>query len=170
MVEGLVDIVSLNQAGFVKGRSIVENVLLTQEIISDIKLRTKSANVIMKLDVAKAYDRVSWIFLIKVLRKLGFSEFLIDMIFRLVSSNWYSVLINGQQQGFFQSSRGVKQGDSLSPTLFILTAEVLSRNLNALHHIPQFKGYGMPKWSPRVNHLAYADGMIIFSSTEVFSL
>ncbi|XP_060212018.1 uncharacterized protein LOC132639595 [Lycium barbarum] len=170
LVRSLTHIVSLNQAGFVKGRSIVENVVLTQEIVSDIRLRTKSANVIMKLDMAKAYDRVSWIFLMKVLIKIDFSELVIDMIFRLISSNWYSVLVNGQQCGFFQSSKGVKQGDPLSPTLFILTADVLSRNLNALSSIPQFKGYGMPKWSPKVNHLSYADDMIIFSSADVFSL
>ncbi|XP_060211840.1 uncharacterized protein LOC132639410 [Lycium barbarum] len=95
------NIISLNQAGFVKGRSIMENVLLAQEIIADIRLRNKSANIVMKLDMAKAYDRVSWIFLLKVLRKFDFSEVLIDMIFRLISNNWYSVLINGQQQGLF---------------------------------------------------------------------
>ncbi|XP_060190534.1 uncharacterized protein LOC132619737 [Lycium barbarum] len=170
LVEGLTDIISLNQARFVKDRSIVENVFLTQEIISDIMLRTKNANVVIKLDMAKAYDRVSWLFLTKVLRKLGFSERLIDMVYRIVSNNWYSVLVNGQQQGFFQSSRGVKEGDPLSPTLFILAAEVLSRNLNNLHNVPQFRGFGMPNWSPKVNHLAYVDDMIIFSSTDVMSL
>lgn len=54
-----------------KGRSIVENVLLTQEIITDIRLRTKAGpNVIIKLDMTKAYDRFSWLFLTKMLRKL----------------------------------------------------------------------------------------------------
>ncbi|XP_060182976.1 uncharacterized protein LOC132612923 [Lycium barbarum] len=119
------------QSGFVKDRSIVENILLTQEIVPDIRLRTKDANVIIKLDMAKAYDR---------------------------------------QQGFFQSTRGVKQGDPLSPTLFILAAEVLSRSLNAFHQKIQFKGFGVPKWSPKVNHLAYADDMIIFTSADVVSL
>ncbi|XP_060183095.1 uncharacterized protein LOC132613053 [Lycium barbarum] len=147
----------------------MENVLLTQEIIADIRLRTKPANVVMKLDMATTYDRVSWLFLLKVLRKFGFSEVLVDMIFRLVS-NSYSVLINGQHQGFFQSSRGVKQRDPFSPNLSILSTEVLTRNINALHQIHQFKGYGFPKWSPKVNHLAYADDMIIFSSADVFSL
>ncbi|XP_055800831.1 uncharacterized protein LOC129870195 [Solanum dulcamara] len=170
LVSKLTNNISLNQAGFIKNRSIVENILLTQEIISDIRLRTKDANVIMKLDMAKAYDRVSWIFLTKVLRKMGFSERSIDIIYRIVSNNWYSVLINGQQQGFFKSTRGVKQGDPLSPTLFILAAEVLSRSLNALHQNSQFKGFGMPKWSPKINHLAYADDMIIFTSADVVSL
>ncbi|XP_019242683.1 PREDICTED: uncharacterized protein LOC109222830, partial [Nicotiana attenuata] len=75
-------------AGFVKGRSIVENILLTQEIITDIRLRTKAGpNVVMKLDMTKAYDRLSWLFLTKVLRKLGFCERFIGMIFDLVGNN-----------------------------------------------------------------------------------
>nr|XP_016487821.1 PREDICTED: uncharacterized protein LOC107807882 [Nicotiana tabacum] len=49
-----------NQSGFVRGRSIFENILLTQEIVTDIRLREKPANVVIKLDMAKAYDRVSW--------------------------------------------------------------------------------------------------------------
>ncbi|XP_060170522.1 uncharacterized protein LOC132601460 [Lycium barbarum] len=147
--------------------SIVENIILTQEIISEIRLRAKEANIVKKLDMEKAYDRVSWLFFTKVLRKIGFSEALIDMIYRIVGNNWYSVLVNGQQHGFFQSSRGVKQGDPLSPTLFIIAAKVLSRNLNHLHVVPEFKGFGMPKWRPKINHLAYADDIIIFTSADV---
>ncbi|XP_075100269.1 uncharacterized protein LOC142176434 [Nicotiana tabacum] len=62
--------------------------------------------------------------------------------------------------------KGVKQGDPVSPTLFILAAETLSRGLNALHTNLYFCGFGMPKWSPKINHLAYADDMIIFSSSD----
>ncbi|XP_070025348.1 uncharacterized protein [Nicotiana sylvestris] len=157
--------------GFVKGRNIVENILLTQEIVTDIRLRTKDGtNVILKLDMIKAYDRLSWLFLTKVLRKMGFTERLIGIVFGLVSNNWYSILINGQAHGFFKSSRGVKQGDPVSPTLFILAAEALSRGLNALHTNLYFCGFGMPKWSPKINHLAYADDMIIFSSSNEISL
>ncbi|XP_075088531.1 uncharacterized protein LOC142170503 [Nicotiana tabacum] len=134
LVKFLPSLISEEQAGFVKGRNIVENILLTQEIVTDIRLRTKAGpNVILKLDMTKAYDRLSWLFLTKVLRKMGFTERLIGIVFGLVSNNWYSILINGQAHGFFKSSRGVKQGDPVSPTLFILAAEALSRGLNALY-------------------------------------
>ncbi|XP_049410465.1 uncharacterized protein LOC125873619 [Solanum stenotomum] len=66
--------------------------------------------------------------------------------------------------GFFQSSRGLKQGDPLSPTLFIIAAEVLSRSLNGLFEDSEFRGFGMPKWSPQINHLYYADDTILFFS------
>ncbi|XP_060202654.1 uncharacterized protein LOC132631071 [Lycium barbarum] len=175
MVHLLPDLISQNQAGFVRGRSIVENILLTQEIITDIRLRTKKRNqvvpnVVMKLDMTKAYDRLSWIFLTKVMRKMGFCETFISFIYELVGNNWYSVFINGQPDGFFHSTRGVKQGDPLSPTLFIIAAEVLSRALNSLHNNLWFIGFGLPKWSPKINHLAYADDTIIFTSSCEISL
>ncbi|XP_060210626.1 uncharacterized protein LOC132637573 [Lycium barbarum] len=127
----LTRVISSNQSGFVKGRNIIENVLLTQEIVTDIRKRGKPANVVIKLDMAKAYDRA---------------------------------------HGFFHSTRDVKQGDPLSPALFIIAAEVLSRALNSLFDQSSFVGYGMPKWSVDVNHPAYADDTIIFSSADSQSL
>ncbi|XP_019256398.1 PREDICTED: uncharacterized protein LOC109234797 [Nicotiana attenuata] len=166
----LPSLISLNQFGFVKGRSIFENILLTQEIVTDIRLRGKPANVVIKLDMAKAYDRVSWKYLMHVLRKMGFGECFINMVWNLISNNWYSVMVNGQASGFFHSTRGVKQGDPLSPALFILSAEVLSRSLNKLYDDRQFRGFGMPKWSDPLNHLAYVDDTIIFASADPYSL
>ncbi|XP_049394714.1 uncharacterized protein LOC125859004 [Solanum stenotomum] len=163
-------LISPNQSGFVKGRSISENVLLAQEIIGDINKRNKHTNVVVKLDMTKAYDRVSWVFMTKVLRKFGFSEVIIDMICRLLSNNWYSICINGQIHGLFQSTRGLKQGDPLSPTLFIIGAEVLSRALNALHSDSSYLGYGLPKWSPNINHMSYADVTILFCSGDKRSI
>lgn len=72
--------------------------------------------------------------------------------------------MNGQSYGFFQSTRGIKQRDPLSPTIFIIGAEVLARNLNGLFEDQGFRGYGMPKWSPKINHLSYADDTILFCS------
>ncbi|XP_060216872.1 uncharacterized protein LOC132644300 [Lycium barbarum] len=85
LVDKLADVISLNQSGFVKDRSIVENVLLTQNIVDDIRLWTKDANVVMKLDMAKAYDRVSWIFLTKSSRKVKQGDPLSTTLFILAT-------------------------------------------------------------------------------------
>ncbi|XP_060211962.1 uncharacterized protein LOC132639536 [Lycium barbarum] len=120
-LEGLLpSLISPNQSGFVKGRCIIENVL-TQEVVTGIRLTGKLANVVLKLDMAKAYDRVSWSYLIRVLKKMGFAEVSIDMVWRA---------------------------------------------LNSLFENNDFRSYGMPKWSASLNHLAYADDTIIFTSAD----
>lgn len=82
---------------------------------------------------------------------MHFSERLIDIGFRLIEKNWYSILLNGQPKSFFKSSRGVKQGDPLSPALFILASEVLFRALNKLIENKNFKRFGLPRESPKIN-------------------
>ncbi|XP_069150536.1 uncharacterized protein [Solanum lycopersicum] len=163
-------LVSENQSGFVKGRSISENIMLAQEVIHGIKLPKEGKNVVIKLDMIKAYDRVSWTYTCLVLRKMGFGEVFIDRIWRIMSNNWYSVVINGKRHGFFHSTRGLKQGDPLSPALFILGAEAFSRQLNSLYNNHDYIGFQMDSKGPQINHLSFADDIIIFTSTDRLSL
>lgn len=97
-------------------------------------------------------------------------EIFIGVVFFIVSNNWYYVLINGQPYGFFKSTGGVKQGDPLSPTLFILVAQAMPRRLNVLHLNLYFCGFGLPKLIPKINHQAYADYTIISSLSNATSL
>lgn len=138
--------------------------MLAQEIIHQIKKPTVGGNVVIKLDMAKAYDRISWSYICLVLRRMGFGEMFIDMVWRIMTDNWYSVIVNGTRHGFFHSTRGLKQGDPLSPALFILGAEVLSRLMNNLHGNPQYHGFYMEARGPQINHLSFADDVIIFAS------
>lgn len=142
-------IISQNNSEFSKDRNIVKNILLAHKIIRDINKRNTNVNVVMKLDMEKVYDRVSWIFLTKVLMKFGFSECLVDLVWRLLNNNWYSVLVNEKFYDFFQSTRGLKQGGPLSPTLLIIMAKVLSKSLNKLNEDNQYKGFGLPNGAQR---------------------
>ncbi|XP_071926081.1 uncharacterized protein [Coffea arabica] len=154
-------LVSPWQTGFVPGRGITDNILLTQELVADLDRRLRHPNLMLKLDMEKAYDRVEWPFLLYMLRQFGFAEQVVDMFFRLVSNNWFSVLVNGEAAGFFRSSRGVRQGDPVFPGLFVLVAEFLGRGLQHLLGLQPgrcFATAGCP-----VPYLAFADDMLLFT-------
>lgn len=104
----------------------LDNILLAQELLQKLHCKARGGNVIMKIDLSKAYDRLSWLFLLQVLRKFSFSEVFIDIVWWILFNCWYPILVNGQVQGFFKSSRGVRHGDPLSLSLFIIAAEILS--------------------------------------------
>lgn len=160
----LPSLISPEQSGFVKGRNIHDNILLAYEFSQHLENNPVHHNVIIKLDMTKAYDRLSWLFLIKVLRAFGFHETFVDRIWRLLSNNWYSVLINGKPEGYFTSNRGVKQGDPLSPTLFILAADVLCRAIRQHAMDRDSRKYFLPRRCEVIPCLAYADDFLIFTS------
>ncbi|XP_073139140.1 uncharacterized protein [Henckelia pumila] len=160
---GVGRLISQNQSGFVPGRMIADNILLAQELTHSLNLPSRGGNVILKLDMAKAYDRVQWSFLLDVLTRFGFSEQVVRMVRACISFCKFSVNINGTPTGFFGSARGLRQGDPLSPLLFILGAEYLSRGLDRLFlQTPDLRyrsGCDLP-----ISHLAYADDVIIFAN------
>ncbi|XP_060190667.1 uncharacterized protein LOC132619937 [Lycium barbarum] len=119
----LPDIISPNQSGFIQGRSITDNVLLAQELVQDIPKTNKHDNLVLKVDMSKAYDRVSWPNLCRIMRKLGFNEIWIDIIYKHIANNWYSIVLNGTRNGFFKSSRGLRSTNKQKDKLCSLFSE-----------------------------------------------
>lgn len=85
------------------GRVIHDNILLVQELVHDLNRRTHGNNFVLKLDMAKAYDMMSWSFIFQMLWSLGFLERWISSIYRVISGLWYSIMVNGSCHSFFQS-------------------------------------------------------------------
>ena len=161
-------IISENQAAFTPGRLITDNVLIAHEILHSLRVRKRCANSYMavKTDISKAYDRIEWGFLEGVLKKKGFAQQWITWIMECVRSVSFSVLINGSPYGQFEATRGLRQGDPLSPQLFILCADVLSSLMTQATHENKISGIRISNGGPSVSHLLFADDSLFFLKAD----
>ena len=117
----------------------------------------------LKLDMSKAYDRVEWNFLWFILEKFGFDSRWIMWIRELVTTVSYSIIVEaGQPYGFFKPNRGIRQGDPLSPYVFLFCAEGLSFLLHKAEQNRLIQGLQIHRRCPKVNHLLFADDSILF--------
>eukprot|EP00253_Pinus_taeda_P032855 PITA_32855 len=126
-------IISPEQSGYVEGRQIMDGIILTHEIIHSLKI-SKKPGMLLKLDLSKAFDRLSWNYMEKILLAFGFNAAWVRWIMSLLTSSFFSVLINGIPSDTFRPSRGIRQGDPLSPFLFIIAAEGLGRSIKQAQH------------------------------------
>ena len=136
------DIISASQNAFVRNRQILNPALIDNECF-DGRLKAGVPGLLCKLDVEKAFDHVNWGFLLQLLVRSGFSAKWRQWIFFYPSTIHFSILINGSPCGFFESSRGLRQGDQLSPLLFVLVMEALGRMLDKVVHEGRMSGFNV---------------------------
>jgi hypothetical protein len=166
----LPSIISEEQRGFIHNRNIKDCLCIASEATNLLHNKSFGGNLALKIDISKAFDTLEWPFLLNTLRKFGFNEVFCHWIHVILQSAFLSVSINGKAHGYFNCTRGVRQGDPLSPLLFCLAEDVLSRSITKLVNdgklnlIKGTRNFMVP------SHTFYADDLMIFCKGNLSSL
>ena len=135
----------------------------------DSTLRRKECRLVCKLDIEKAYDNISWEFLYQVMGKMDFGRRWMSWIKWCITTASFSILFNGTPTGFFQSSRGLRQGDPLSLYLFVIGMEAFS---GLLKHAVEGNFLFSSRIANRIgkeliiSHLLYIDDTLLFCKVD----
>jgi hypothetical protein len=152
-------VISQSQSAFIPGRLITDNIIAAYETMHTMHTRmwSKVGYMGIKLDMSKAYDRVEWGFLEVVMAKMGFPTRWIKLVMECVKTVSYAIVVNGNPVGYIKPSRCLRQGDPLSPYLFLICAEALSSMLTRAENNGVITGVPTSKKGPRISHLFFTD-------------
>lgn len=163
----LPSIISVTQTAFVKGRSITENTSVAREIVHSMS-RWKGAQgfMIIKLDMEKAFDKMNWEFIKEALQFHGMEDPLLSWIMSCIEIKKMNLLINGSRQGILTPHCGLRQGDPLSPSLFILAVDLLSHLILDANERGQIRGFKVSKIATPITHLMFADDIMLIGEAS----
>ncbi|XP_074305500.1 uncharacterized protein LOC141640715 [Silene latifolia] len=152
------------QNGFIPGRNISDNVLISHELFQHITRKTKGKKglLALKIDMSKAYDRLSWNFIHNTLIHMNFPPAMVSLIMNCITTVSYDIMINGSAGKTFRPRTGLRQGDPISPYIFALCTEVLSQMLQSAQRKQELRGIKLCLSAPAVSHLLFADDSIFF--------
>ncbi|CAM8880259.1 unnamed protein product [Rhodiola kirilowii] len=161
----LATIISPSQSAFIKGWLITDNIIVAHEVAHFIKGRNaqKKGFLSLKLDLSKAYDRVEWHFVKEMMLKMGFADAWVNKIMLCISTVSYKIRINGSTSEAVYPMRGLRQGDPISPYLFVICTEWLSHAIHIQQRQGIIEGIRICKNAPTITHLMFADDCLIFS-------
>ncbi|KAL8122999.1 hypothetical protein AgCh_011101 [Apium graveolens] len=157
-------LISDSQSAFIENRLLTDNALLAFELNYYIRRKRQGKNGVVgfKIDVSKAYDRLEWHFLEAMMQKFGFNSVWIDRVMKCVITVSYSFVQDGEIFGDVQPQRGIRQGDPMSPYLYILCAEGLSSMIRRHEQVGLLHGCSIARGAPPVSHLLFADDSYFF--------
>lgn len=169
MSKVLNSIVGNNQAAFIKGKNIHNHILLTYELIKGYERKRGTPLCLMQMDIHKAYDTVDWNALHSILNEVGFPRKFTDWIMVAVTSVSYVFNVNGQCTDFMKAKRGLRQGDPISPMLFVVVMECLNRYLYKMQKNRSYK-YHPNCDKLNIKNLCFADDILLFSRGDKISV
>ncbi|KAG7558925.1 Ribonuclease H-like superfamily [Arabidopsis thaliana x Arabidopsis arenosa] len=156
------------QASFIPGRLSIDNIVVVQEAVHSMRRKKgRKGWMLLKLDLEKAYDRIRWDFLEETLEVAGFSTEWVSRIMACVSKPAMSLLFNGEKTDSFIPARGLRQGDPLSPYLFVLCLERLCHQIEAAVDRREWKPITVSRGGPKLSHICFADDLILFAEASV---
>ena len=161
-------LIAPTQSSFVPGRQISDNIIIVQEMLHSMRKKKGSQGCMaIKIDLEKAYDRLRWPFIREMLLEARLPQKMIDVILNCVSLSSFSVLWNGDKTEAFTPSRGVRQGDPLSPYLFVLCMERLNHLIEDSVNKGDWKPIRACRGGPPIASLFFADDLILFGEASL---
>jgi len=165
----LPELINQSQGAFVPGREIIYNILMCQDLARGYNRKHISPRCMLKVDIHKAFDSIHWDFLENLLHALRFPKAFTKWIMACVSNVEFILHLNGRVHGSFRGRQGLRQGDPLSPLLFVLTMDYFSRLMLKASSLPQYKHHPHCK-ALNITHLMFADDLILFGKADVPTL
>ena len=161
----LASVISRSQSAFLPGRNISDAIFLVQELMHNYHRTLGSPRCAIKVDLRKAFDTIQWNFILQALDSINIPPPVINWIRVCITSPFFTISLNGTDHGFFPASRGLRQGDPLSPLLFVFAMEGLNGIIQQATLSPDFKYHWRCK-DPVITHQGFADDLILFCRAD----